>query len=344
MNSHFQVPTFADALYCDEHNFGEDLYDSGLFSKSPVKISDFNEIRDGPLLLSGQDLLWEDEEVVALLCKEGKEVSVNFNYVISNGRLKIVRNEAVAWMLKVVAHYGFKALTGVLAVNYFDRFITSLCFQTDKPWMGQLTAVACLSIAAKVEETEVPLLLDIQIEGSKYVFEAKTVQRMELLVLSTLQWRMNPVTAISFLDHIVRRFEFIGNLHLDFLKRCEDVILSTVTDCQICCFLPSVVAAATIAYTLREIHPCDAMDYENRILGVLRMNKEKIAGCHDLISQLMDECARGYDRKRKHDATPSSPNGVIDAYFSSDSSNESWSVAPSVSSSPEPMPKRSRGG
>lgn len=61
------------------------------------------------------------------------------------------------------------------------------------------------------------------------MFDAKTVQRMELLVLSTLQWRMNPVTPMSFLDHIVRRFELIGNLHWEFLKRCEDVILSIVT-------------------------------------------------------------------------------------------------------------------
>ncbi|GAB2226608.1 hypothetical protein Droror1_Dr00022421 [Drosera rotundifolia] len=39
----------------------------------------------------------------------------------------------------------------------------------------------------------VPLLLDFQID-SKYVFEAKAIQRMELLVSSSLGWRMNPVT------------------------------------------------------------------------------------------------------------------------------------------------------
>lgn len=163
MNSHFQILTFDDALYCDENNFDEeDLCDGGLCSKSP-KIRDFSEIQKGSLLLSGQDLFWEDEEVVSLLCKEGKEGFINFNDVNSNERLKMVRSEAIAWMLKEVAHYGFKVLTGVLAVNYFNRFITSFCFQADKPWMGQLTAVACLSIAAKVEETQVPLLLDIQV-------------------------------------------------------------------------------------------------------------------------------------------------------------------------------------
>ena len=35
--------------------------------------------------------------------------------------------------------------------------------QQDKPWMNQLEAVACLSLAAKMDETEVPLLLDFQV-------------------------------------------------------------------------------------------------------------------------------------------------------------------------------------
>ncbi|KAF6170245.1 hypothetical protein GIB67_035350 [Kingdonia uniflora] len=70
--------------------------------------------------------------------------------------------------------------------------------------MTQLVIVACLSLAAKVEETQVPLLLDLQVEETKYVFEAKTIQRMELLVLSKLHWKMNPVTPLLFVDHIIR--------------------------------------------------------------------------------------------------------------------------------------------
>lgn len=68
-----------------------------------------------------------------------------------------------------------------------------------------------------------------QVEESKHVFEAKTIQRMELLVLSTLHWKMNPVTPISFFDHIARRFKLIDNLHLEFSRRCENIILSLIT-------------------------------------------------------------------------------------------------------------------
>ncbi|RVW18268.1 hypothetical protein CK203_114411 [Vitis vinifera] len=38
-------------------------------------------------------------------------------------------------------------------------------------------------------KTDAPLLLDLQVEEIKYVFEVKTFQRRELLVLSTLQWK-----------------------------------------------------------------------------------------------------------------------------------------------------------
>ncbi|KAF5951276.1 hypothetical protein HYC85_009220 [Camellia sinensis] len=61
------------------------------------------------------------------------------------------------------------------------------------------------------------------VEESKFVFEAKIIQRMELLVLSTLQWKMNPVTPLSFVDHIVRRFGFKTDLHLEFLWRVRTV-------------------------------------------------------------------------------------------------------------------------
>lgn len=59
------------------------------------------------------------------------------------------------------------------------------------------------------------------------------------------------------------------------------------------------------------------------------------SGSHDYIQK--------QSHKRKHiTIIPGSPNGVIDVSFSSDTSNDSWAVASSVSSSPEPRFKRSR--
>ncbi|KAJ9705117.1 hypothetical protein PVL29_003253 [Vitis rotundifolia] len=223
-----------DALYCEEERWEEEEEDECLQEEACEK---YGNVDNGgidpsstllPLLLLEQDLFWEDEELLSLFSKEEQQASLGACNGEMDGALAVARRQAVEWMMKVNAHYGFSAVTAILAINYLDRFLSSPHFQRDKPWMIQLAAVTCLSLAAKVEETQVPLLLDLQVEDSKYVFEAKTIQRMELLVLSTLQWKMNPVTPLSFIDHIIRRLGLKTHLHWEFLRLCERFLLSVV--------------------------------------------------------------------------------------------------------------------
>ena len=44
-----------------------------------------------------------------------------------------------------------------------------------------------------------------QVCESKFIFEARTIQRMELLVLSTLKWRMQSVTPFSFIEYFIAK-------------------------------------------------------------------------------------------------------------------------------------------
>lgn len=132
-----------DSLYCSEDNFEPQQPNH---SSSPLLDIDF---------------YWDDDELSTLLSKQQpNQLSQTLHL---NPHLGRVRREAVDWILNVNAHYSFTPLTAVLAVNYLDRFLFSFHFQRDKPWMTQLVAVACLSLAAKVEETQVPLLLDLQV-------------------------------------------------------------------------------------------------------------------------------------------------------------------------------------
>lgn len=334
------LPLFLDGLYCEEEeeHFDDDddnVVEDESFGKPKLLF---------PFVLLEQDLVWEDDELVSLKSKENQN-SFCCERLTSDGSLMLARKQAVEWMTKVNAHYGFSGLTSALSVNYFDRFVTSLRFQKEKPWMSQLVAVACLSLAAKVEETQVPLLLDLQVEECKYVFEAKTIQRMELLVLSTLQWKMNPVTPFSFFDHIMRRLGLKTNLHWEFLWRCERLLLSVISDSRTVCYLPSVLATATMLYVIKEIEPCNSLEYQNQLVGVLKISKEdKVDDCYKLIVEL--STSHGFNdnqsRKRKRHSIPGSPNGVIGVSFSCDSSNDSWAVASSISSSPEPLFKKSR--
>jgi cyclin D3 len=162
-----QSPSFLDALLCQEQNtFEEDDSDANVTDSETCVENPSTKLQSLPIILLENDLFWEHDELVSLIFKEKETHLFSFNDVIVDGSLEDSRLEAVNWVSKVCSHYGFSTLTTVLAVNYFDRFVTSLLFQKDKPWMTQLTAVACLSLAAKMEETHVPLLLDLQVCSS----------------------------------------------------------------------------------------------------------------------------------------------------------------------------------
>lgn len=64
--------------------------------------------------------------------------------------------------------------------------------------------MACLSLAAKMEECKVPLLEDFPMED--YYFEGKVIQRMEVLVLNSLEWEMNLITPFHFLHYFISKF------------------------------------------------------------------------------------------------------------------------------------------
>lgn len=322
-----------DGLYCEEESFGDEFGEIVEDECEFVKKEGFL-----PLFCVEQDIFEQDDELMSLVLKEKEETHLWFpNVGLVDEGLILVRKLAVEWVFKVKAHYGFNALTVVLAMNYFDRYISSISFPRDKPWMGQLAAVACLSLAAKVEETLVPLLLDFQVEESDYVFEAKTIQKMELLVLSNLQWRMHPVTPISFLHHIIRRLGLHINMHWEFLWRCERLLLFIVADPRFTGYLPSTLAAATMLHVIKEVEPWNHLEYQNQLMTVLKISKDEVKECYKLVLEL-PICKDNRGHKRKISWTPHSPNGVVDASLSCDSSNDSWLVT----ASPEPQFKRIR--
>ncbi|KAM0025052.1 putative cyclin domain-containing protein [Helianthus debilis subsp. tardiflorus] len=242
---------------------------------------DHNEEHEQDLHLptiNHQDFFWEDEELVHLFTKEQLQ-TLHSTFTFDH----FARKDAVDWILKVKSHFGFTHLTAILAINYLDRFLSSLHFQQDKPWMIQLLAVTSLSLAAKVEETQVPSLLDLQVEDTKYMFEPKNIQKMELLMMSALEWKMNPVTPISFLDHIVRRLGLKTHLHSIFVKKCEDLILFLVSDSRFVGHQPSVLATAAMLHVIDQVDYFNSVDYQNQLLEVLKTTKEKVKECNEMI-------------------------------------------------------------
>ncbi|KAH6834338.1 hypothetical protein C2S53_012085 [Perilla frutescens var. hirtella] len=350
---HISAPEslFLDALYCEDEKWAEFEEES----KSEISLTkNYKSIFKHsilPPLVFKYDFCWEwdDEELQSLFSRE-RETSLKSNITRFSSFLFLARKQAVEFIFSISSYHGFSASATILAVNFLDRFMFDYAnnFDKDKPWLMQLVAVASLSLAAKVEETHVPLLVDLQVEDAKYLFEAKTIQRMELLILSALKWRMNSVTPLSFIDHIVRRLGLKSHvIHLEFLRSCENLILSVISDSRLLGYFPSVLATATMLHVVHQDECCaNLIECENTMLDVLKISKKEVDDCYGLILDVVSSRSNNNPSKRKKMEFNGSSGRVIiddDAGTNSYTSNDSSEVE-SSSSSPRlhPIFKKAR--
>ncbi|XP_008795637.1 cyclin-D2-1-like isoform X2 [Phoenix dactylifera] len=263
------------------------------------------------------------------------------------------RQDAINWILKVNEFYRFRPVTAYLSVNYLDRFLSSNSLPATQGqngqrsgWPMQLLSVACVSVAAKMEETHVPLLLDLQILDPRFVFEPRTVRRMELLLMAALRWRMRSVTPFDFLPHLASAL--LPSASASLLSRAADLILSTHRVVDFLGYRPSAIAAAAILCAADEIADFPSGDDGDRSSRFDEwVSKETVSGCRQLMEEyLIDTCpsARGA-KPRREPPMPQSPVGVLDAAACGSCDTQKSSAAPLPElARAEPPPKRRRLG
>ncbi|CAA0818305.1 Cyclin-D1-1, partial [Striga hermonthica] len=193
-----------------------------------------------------ESLLPYGEESIAGLLEDERDparISFDFNSQSINAS---ARSESVVWILKVQRFFGFQPLTAYLAVNYFDRFLFIHHSPKMCGWALQLLSIACLSLAAKMEEPLVPSLLDLQVEGANFIFEPRTVQRMELHVLRVLDWRLRSISPFCYLRFLALKIDPNG-MYTEFLiTRANEIILSTIKEKNVFEYRPSCIATTAI--------------------------------------------------------------------------------------------------
>ncbi|KAM7474754.1 hypothetical protein LguiB_021997 [Lonicera macranthoides] len=211
------------------------------------------------------------------------------------------RQDSINWILKVHAHYQFKPVTAFLSINYLDRFLSTQSL-LENGWPFQLLSVACLSLAAKMEETRVPLLLDLQMFDPKFVFEPKTVQRMELLVMANLNWKLLSVTPFDFQHYFTSKLHFSSFQPDPLAHVLSDLVLKTTRTIDFLGFSPSTIAAAAVILAAGQDADVPEMFYE----------RERMRSCHQLMAEyLVDTCQS--EEQRAVSTPPVSPAGVLDA-------------------------------
>ncbi|XP_017236560.1 cyclin-D1-1 isoform X2 [Daucus carota subsp. sativus] len=195
------------------------------------------------------------------------------------------RKAYVAWILKVQRYYGFQPLTAYLSVNYLDRFLYCHRLPESNGWPLQLLSVACLSLAAKMEEPLVPSLLDLQIEGAKFVFEPRTITRMEFLVLSVLDWKLRSITPFTFLSFFAHKLDSHGTFTGFLTDRATDIILSKIQESSFLEYWPSCIAAATILCAANDIPNFSCITAGHAESWCEGLQKDNIVSCYRLVQE-----------------------------------------------------------
>ncbi|KAK8698847.1 hypothetical protein V6N13_114953 [Hibiscus sabdariffa] len=212
-------------------------------------------------------------------------------------------------------------------------------------WPFQLLSVACLSLAAKMEEPEVPLLLDLQACEPRFVFEPKTIQKMELRVMALLNWRLRSVTPFDYLHHFVSKLpsfsSFLPDSFDSLISASSDLTLSTTRVIDFLQFAPSMVAAAAVFCAAGECSeiPADDAVFDESI------NREMVRSCHQLMEKyIVDTCPSARLKKPwvGPSFTPPSPVGVLDAAVCGSCYTDTCSDKPGSSSQVERPAKRLR--
>ncbi|KAF9687500.1 hypothetical protein SADUNF_Sadunf02G0100000 [Salix dunnii] len=228
----------------------------------------------------------EEEEYLALLANQEPHRGFNANdALVIDSWFRNARLEAITWILRTRKTFGFHFHTAYLSMIYFDRFISSRSIDRRYSWVVKLISVACISLASKMEEVQVPSLPEFQTDG--VIFESKSVQRVELGILTTLQWRMNYATPFAFIRHFIMKFSRQDSPPRETISRTVRYILALMKERHSMSHRPSVIAAAASLVVINNSLTRTTLETQmNSVAYPGFLNIEDVFRCYSLLQQL----------------------------------------------------------
>ncbi|KAK9129672.1 hypothetical protein Sjap_010159 [Stephania japonica] len=227
------------SLLCGETLFSSDDDTTAIISETETLCSTFHNPSHSK----------NDEFIKTLVAKETDQRTIPPSSLKEIASwLNSARSDAVQWITEVA----------YLAMLYCDRFLSNLDaidIRAIKQSGGiellratELLGIACLSIAAKVEEgTRRPLS---HVMSPNFNYEIKLINEAELLVLTALNWRMAMITPFHYLHYFISKF-CNESQQKDLVSRAVKIILAFMKVTSLMDHHSSyAIAAAAILATL----------------------------------------------------------------------------------------------
>ncbi|KAM0844913.1 hypothetical protein ACQ4PT_056734 [Festuca glaucescens] len=197
------------------------------------------------------------------------------------------RRSTVKWILETRGHFGFCHRTAYVAIGYFDRFSRRRCVDRSvMPWAARLLAIACVSLAAKMDEYQSPALSEFSADGD-YEFCCDSIRRMELLVLSTLDWRMGAVTPFDYLTCLssrLRRGNGGGGGGGLVAAKAAPLIFSAAEVASVLDYRASTVAVAAVLAATHGVLTKEALESRmSNLSPSCLLDKEDVYPCYTMM-------------------------------------------------------------
>ncbi|XP_062182210.1 putative cyclin-D7-1 [Phragmites australis] len=162
------------------------------------------------------------------------------------------RSRGVCYITYAFGRLGLAAATAFNAVNYLDRFLSINCHLRWEAWMVELVSVACVSIACKLDEVNIPSLHHLQMEEAmSNSFRPSTIRDMELTLLKALQWRLACVTPYSFLQLLL---PLTRSTAAAAASRCTRLLVASLSEPSLLRFDSSVIASSALRCVALQDH------------------------------------------------------------------------------------------
>jgi len=144
------------------------------------------------------------QDIFQYLLDSEEKHSAKSNYMSKQSDITHgMRSILVDWLVEVGEEYKLQTETLHLAVNYIDRFLSTMAVQRSKL---QLVGAACMFIAAKYEEIYPPDVGEfVYITDDTY--NKRQVLRMEHLVLKVLDFDLSVATCHIFLHKMLDMYK-----------------------------------------------------------------------------------------------------------------------------------------
>ncbi|KAK9164334.1 hypothetical protein Syun_005236 [Stephania yunnanensis] len=236
-------PLLSRSLLCPESLFSsDDDEDAAIILETETLCSTFHN----------QSHFKNDEYIKTLVAKETNQRITppsSLNEIAS--WLKSARSAAVQWIAENQVSLGFRCQTAYLAVLYCDRYLSNLSaidvLTIKQSRTIELLGIVCLWIAAKVEEGTCWPLSHVLSPDFKY--KIKFINKVELLVLTVLDWRMTMITPFYYLHFFISKFGNESQLK-DLVSRAVEHILAFMKVASLMDHSSYAIAAAAILATL----------------------------------------------------------------------------------------------